>query len=237
MRSSAAFAPRHLRGEVLDRARQVERALVDQRIEQVRAARELLGERRREREHADQLVEQARARVEQAEQVDRARCPGDQIFPQEQRAARVGCLGERIEQARKERIERGARRPAAERTDMPVAPARDPLGQRVGLVETKARQPRWQALARAVFTGRFGLVEQAIVAFGNSCAERAELVQQRGSVGQSVEPGDAVERLARWNAVRLVILQHLDPVLDSAQPVVASPEQVGILSGDVPRRG
>ncbi len=58
---AAVFAQPHPCGEFLDRAGQVERGGVDQRVEQIGPPRERIGERRGEREDADELRRAARA--------------------------------------------------------------------------------------------------------------------------------------------------------------------------------
>ena len=81
------------------------------------------------------------------------------------------------------------------------------------------------------------LAEQAGVASGNVGAERLQLRQQGSTVGQTVEPGDPIERLAFGQGVGLVILDHLQAMFDRPKPVVPFAHVHGIFRPDMARGG
>ena len=80
----------HAGRDFLDRAGQIQRACVDQGIEQIGAAREFVRKRGGERQDRDQLFQQARAGFQQTEQVYRAGQIDQQAFPAVYRAIGVG---------------------------------------------------------------------------------------------------------------------------------------------------
>ncbi len=78
-------------------SRQIERAAVDQRIDQRRPPRDGIRQRRGKRQAVGQQLQQAGPRFEQAEQIDRAAHAAEQAFPPGNCALRIGRSGKRID--------------------------------------------------------------------------------------------------------------------------------------------
>ena len=139
----------------------------------------------------------------------------------------LGRAGERLDQVGQQRVERGARLGPAQAADR-LAPLRRALGEALaqGGIDARRAARRRRALAVA---------EQAVVARGDRAAQRAQFGDQRGAVGEPVEPRDAVERggIGRQR-MGLPVVDHLQPVLDRAQAVVGLAEALRILGGDDP---
>ena len=124
---AARLAGGEFGGQLCHAARQFERGRIDQRIEQVRPARQRVGQRGREAEHFAEQFEQRRTRFEQQEQVERRGQAGEQFVPAVERADRIGRLRQGSEQRRPDRLERRAGRLAAQRADAAGSPAIDPF--------------------------------------------------------------------------------------------------------------
>ena len=137
----AGIAAGHAGSKILYRTRQVERALVDQRVEQFGPASQLLRQRRRERENIDQLFEQGRTRFDESEQVDDRGRIGEDIFPSQQRAVRLVGACQRLQQGREHRVESLERCRRAQRPVSPVTPSLDPFRQAFGIGKLQFGQP------------------------------------------------------------------------------------------------
>ena len=144
----ARFGARQPRCDLANTARQIERGHVNQRIEQIGAPRQIVGQARRMRQHAHHHVEQRRARLEQVEHVDGRRQLFDQLFPAQQRTVRIGRGGQRAQQCPPDAGKRLARGFAAQGAEFAVAPAFDARRQRFGIRDTQLSQFASQRLVR-----------------------------------------------------------------------------------------
>ena len=79
------------------------------------------------------------------------------------------------------------------------------------------------------------LFDQTVIPCANRFGDRGQFVHQRRAAGQAIKLGDIIERSRTWRqAVGLQIGNHLQAVLNRAQPVIAFAQQVGIVSTDQP---
>ena len=233
-----ALLASHPRGDFSHTARQVERALADQDIEQFGPPPQFVGERGREHEDAHQLVEQRGALEQQIEQVQRGRRGGEHPLPTVDRLVGLGRRGEPFEQRRQQCVERGARRLGAERADAPVGPSPDALREAVRIAEAELAQPHREAVAhrgdRVDLRGVVG--DQGIVPRGHRAADLRQLGNERRAIRQPVEPRDRVERRPGGQGMGLLVLDHLQAVLDHPQPVIGLAQHARVVGRDDPRR-
>ncbi len=80
--------------------------------------------------------------------------------------------------------------------------------------------------------------DQPVITLADRFGDRLQLRHQRRTIGQPVEPCDTVQRGGiERQAVGLLVRDHLQAVLERAQPVIALPQYLGIFGGDQPGRG
>ena len=231
----AAFSPAHVRCELGNTARQVERCTVDQRVEQFGALRQILGQRRRERQAIGNQRKQAGARFEQAEQVDRAGQARDQTFPAHCGSRGIGRIRDRGQQVGADRFEGAECGGAAQRRIPPPGPlahAFDQFDRDVGRGAGVRHDMR-----RALGDRYPVLVKQGTEPFGDRAGEILHQRNQRGAAIQSVQPRGRVQRFPRRERMRLLVADHLQPVLDRPQTVVALTQRLRIRRGYPAGRG
>ena len=176
-------------------------------------------------------------RLQQAEQVDRARQPPQHAIEPDQRLIRVARARQAAQHLRQRRLQRGAGSRAAERGIAAAAPIGDAPRRLVGGVEAKLVQPRLQQLRVRRHRRPVGRA-QRVVHRRHALHLRAQQIEQGGAVRQPVQPCDIVERLRRGRqAVRLAIVDHLQPVLDRAEQRVALRQRGGLFGVDPARPG
>ena len=228
----AAFGSRHCRDQRIATARQFERAAIDQRAEQIGPPPQFVGQRRRQSEAIGEQAEQAGPRFEQAEQIDRARHQLEQLLPPRRRLVGIVRCGERFDQRGPDRLEPLDRCGAAKRGKAPVLPLRHTPHQgfvrRSGTFALAVKMQRGGRDRYAIF------VEQRVEALRHRCRQSAYMRDQRRAVRQPVEPRDCIELVALGQRVCLLILDHLEPVLDPAQAAIACRQRSGIVAADAP---
>ena len=124
-------------GELVRAGRHREARRVEQALEQLGPAAQLVGEHWRMRKHGREQLGELRPRLEQTEEVHAARQPLDDIAEAVERVVRAG-RSDRREESRKHRFEVVPRR--AEGSCLARAPVRDMARRRFRIAEAEARQ-------------------------------------------------------------------------------------------------
>ena len=179
----ALLAARKKVGKLANAPGKLECGGVDQRVEQVGAPRQRIGQRRGETEDAREQPDQRRFGFKQAEQAERAGQSGEQLLPAQDATHRLGPPGEGGHQLRADRIEGGACGLAAQCPNLAAAPACDALGQRGGVLEAQFGElgdervtARRGDLHRRTFRGVLG--QQSVVTCANRLADPTEFGNQ-----------------------------------------------------------
>ena len=219
----------HLGSQRRDIAYRIERAGVDQPVEQLRPPAQCLGKRRGVAQNGAEQARERRLRFEQPEEVDHARqAPQDLVEPGKRR---IGIRGdaERGDKAGHGILERCARRRTAQRGIIAAAPPFDPPHPLTRIAVSECRQLRGQTLAVAG-KGIIGVTFERIVKRSHALDVRSQEIEQRISAAKAVQASHRIQRRARGQAVGLPIVDHLHAVLDRAQQGV-SVDQRGRIGG------
>ena len=216
------FGAHHPAPQVRHVFRQVQSRPVDQRVDQRRAQRKIVGQRWRQRDDREELVEQRGPRLQQAEQVDPARHGVQQPFEAHQRTVRLGRLGKTFQQPRQKPAKGGLRVGAAQGPVTSVEPASDPVCQVI--LGGKRAVPHH--FAHRAFAGRLVLArrQQPIESLGRGRHVGFEVRKKACPVGKAVQMRKPLQRIARRDRVGLPVLQHLDAVLGHAQACIGGGE-------------
>ncbi len=215
-------------------------------IEQRRAAAQVLGQRRRPAHDLGQQVEQPRVGVEHREELDPGGQAGEELVELAQGEVGLRRLAQRPQQRRHEL---GQQLAAARRAGRPVpavVPGAHEVEDLLALAEAERLEGR-QGARLGLAAGehqvaggreRRRLLEQ----LGVVGLHRAERSEQRGAEGGrpvvAQESGDAREsRLVVGQAMGLLIVDHLQPVLEPAQEAVGGAQFLRRSGVDVPGLG
>ena len=224
----------------------VEEGRVEQRVEDMRARRDGLAQRRGRGDDQRQKVEDARVGGDQREELDARRQPRQKRVEGGDRPVRVLGVGKGRQQHRQARGQTLARRLRPRRAIAAEAPAahdpRDVLRpgkaqllqprQRVGIV-LAGQEPlgdRLLALSRIALAA---VVEQARIVPVHPAQMRQQCLGEGLAIGKAGQPGNALQPfLVLRQRVALLVGDHLDAVLDPPQEPVILEEVAGRIGGD-----
>ena len=225
----APLSPSHCVCEVLAGAGQIERASVDQGVDQFGATGDSIGKRRGKGKAIGQQLHEPRSRLEQAEEIDRALHPFEQAFPPSHGPFRIIGCGKRRDQLGPDRFECRQGGGAAKGRITSVAPANHAL--------FKSRVQRVCGFIRLEMRAVGGdrdliLRQQCIISIGDRCREAGDMIEPVLAASKSVESRDIVERLALRDRVGLLVGHHLKPMLDAPEAVVTFAQIARIVRAD-----
>ena len=230
IRAAAHLAREHR--DILDR---IERSRVDQPVDQLGPSREILGKRLG---MAEDQAEQPRERwpcLEQPEEIDRARQSREHPVEPHDRALRIGRATERRDQTGQHRLERRARRRAAQRGVAAATPLLDSLRRKLGLDKARFGQLRIEPIPlERQRIALFGV--ERVIAARRRGHRRAKQIEQRAGIGNTVQLRDAIERLSGRELMRLAVLDHLDAVFDRAKQRIRVAQRHRLVRIDPARR-
>ena len=171
--------------------------------------------------------------LEQAIQIDPARQSLDHVAEAVQGTHRIGSAGDRAEQPGEHRLERAARGRRAQAAGVARAPFGDSLDHRIRVTKPKLDQLGVELVG--VARQGFRLARSELVERRPDRADmRFEQAEQAISVGDTVKPGDGVERgTVERQAVGLLIVDHLDAMFDRAQQAIGVGKRVSELGIEV----
>ena len=112
---------------LLDRVRRREGAGIDQAVEQLRSAAQLLAQHRGVTEDRRDMLGEARSRLEQPVEIDSAGQPLDDVVEPVERLDRIGRATKCLDQSGEHRLERLPRGGAVQGSCLAAAPALDAL--------------------------------------------------------------------------------------------------------------
>ncbi len=209
---------------------------VDQPVEQSRPPRQLVGQGGGVDQYLAQHPGQPRLGLEQAIQIDPARQPLDDVAEAVERMAGIRAVGDRTQQDRKHRLERRARCRRTKRAHLPRAPAAD---------QSSHLSDIGKAHYGELVGQQIGIVRQMRTAVGGQAVEPAadeidmgaQRLDQRLAALQPVKRRNPVQRIGHERqAMRLLVIDHLDAMLDRAQAAIGLSQCVGDIAFHPARR-
>ena len=189
-------------------------------------------------ENLAKQLEQGGARLQYPEKIDRGRQFLDQTVQPSQRLCGIGGLCDCIHQIGQDRLKGFLRSSRAERSDLAAAPAPD----RVHKGRSFDNIFRCEQAGQLLFVRRqtravLGL-DQIVIDLANRFHMRPQQIEQGLPVIESVQPGHPVERRRLvGQAVRLLVIDHLQPVLDRPVQGIGLTKRLRLLAIDPARPG
>ncbi len=221
---------REVFGKILFLHRRRGEAAVDRRVEQMGRLGDCLGKARRAAEHVGEELAHVRIRLEQGKKLDRRRHFAERDVKRGERGIGIAGFGKGVEQGRHDFGQHFAGACAAHRRAAAEMPAAHRLGgeRRIAKAQFAQGLDRIGIVARADEDQTAGAGIEARRMFEKArvmALHRAQMAQQSGgktgSAAKAAKAGEILKSgLVGRQALRLMVMQHLQAMLDAAQKTI-----------------